>query len=363
MKIPGRLSLVIASVMLLAVAFFAAALLFNSRTEQREASNFTPSPQLEAILREGKPVFVSPEFLAAMPPGHRPLVPTPDDAAAGSRQASTFWKLNRRQHYAAVLLGGAEVWREVVESLIDSPAWVLSDVTPSGYLFKPAGSPAWHLPTRQEYEQRFPDRGERARWMILTAANLAALGRQSEAEQLLAMASATKKQTSLLLSTRASLAASRGHWEEAQSLGWASLKNDRANTAASEILIRALIECGRPDEALSRARQLAISASTPSSLFLLARAADAAGSREEEIDALDRLVSAIRKRGEPLGASLTYLGQANAKTGRRGDALRAFEEALKAPELTAEQRSVVRELMDHIAVESADKVNVESGEK
>ena len=67
MKIPGRLSLVIASVMLLAVAFIAAALLFNSRTEQREESIFSLSPPLEAILREGKPVFVSPEFLAAMP--------------------------------------------------------------------------------------------------------------------------------------------------------------------------------------------------------------------------------------------------------------------------------------------------------
>ena len=61
-----------------------------------------------------------------------------------------------------------------------------------------------------------------------------------------------------------------------------------------------------------------------------------------------RLIALARRHREPLGVTLTYLGQAYAKQGERGNALRAFQEAAMAPELSDEQHRVIRELMDHI---------------
>jgi tetratricopeptide (TPR) repeat protein len=228
---------------------------------------------------------------------------------------------------------------------------VLSDVSPWGYLFKPKfeGATEWRTPTPKELENRWPKSSDRAEFMILTAANLVAINRLPEADQLLAMAVTTKRHTSLLLSTQASLAASRTHWGDAVTLASESLRKDHANQAASEILIRGLIESGRTDEALDRARDLfALDEENEETLFLLARTANAAHSSQEEIDALARLVALGRKRNQPLGVSLTYLGQAYAKSGQRGEALRTFQQAVVAPELTDEQHKIIRDIMDHL---------------
>jgi tetratricopeptide (TPR) repeat protein len=130
-----------------------------------------------------------------------------------------------------------------------------------------------------------------------------------------------------------------------------SLVKDRTNTAARTIQVRALIECDRGDEALEQVRRLVEKSPNQESLFLLARAANAASDQVEEISALNRLVALGAKDHQPLGASLTYLGQAYAKNGERGEALRAFQKAIEAPELSGDQRKMIKELMDHIAPE------------
>jgi tetratricopeptide (TPR) repeat protein len=117
-------------------------------------------------------------------------------------------------------------------------------------------------------------------------------------------------------------------------------------------LVRSLIECNRTDEALDEARALTNgNGEDQQSLFLLARAANASGSNTEEIEALEKLTALARSDGQPLGVILTYLGQANAKMGRRGEALRAFQLAVVSPELTTQQRAMIREIMDHIMVD------------
>ena len=134
-----------------------------------------------------------------------------------------------------------------------------------------------------------------------------------------------------------------------------AVAKDSANDAAREILIRALTESNRPDEALSEARNLVQRQKNTESLFLLARAANAANSGDDEIASLQELVSLARKGNQPLGASLTYLGQALAKNGQRGEALRAFHEALTAPELTDEERKMIRQLAEHITPDQSSR--------
>ncbi len=304
---------------------------------------------LRELLGKGKPLFLSPSFLTDIPAGGTAQIPARSEIESALEDPAIFHRLHREKQFSAVLLSGSEPSRRLNESLLASPLWTLADVSPQGYLFRPAGSAPWLPPSAEMIVRLHPDPTERTWWLIATAENLIAIKRNGEAQELLAMAAATKRLPSALLGARASLAASRGKWNEALTLSRQSLAKDATNNASRMILIRALIECSRQEEALTEARPLARSNPTTETLFLLARASHAANSNAEEISALRELVRIARREKLPLGASLTYLGQAHARNGERGDALRAFQEAGNAPELTADQRLMIRELMDHLA--------------
>ena len=339
------------AVAILFITAFALWLLHRQRADRIDVRLATPAPFLQEVLRSGSPAFLSPEFFPFVPEDRKTLLPSIKECEAAARDKTTFWKLNRDHHFEVVLLGANPAWSPLLHSLLLSPLWVLSDVTPWGYLFKPnlPGSSAWQPPAETVLKEHWPMGLDRARFMILTASNLAAINHGDEAEALLEMAAATHELPSLILSTQASLAACRGNWQEAATRARESLHADRHNRGAQEILIRALVEKGLTDEALEKARSLvATQGEDEGTLFLLARAANAANSRAEEIDSLARLVTVAKKHGQPLGASLSYLGQAYAKNGQRSEALHAFQEAFLAPELTGEERKVIREIMDHL---------------
>ncbi len=342
------------TLVLLLITGASALFLYLRHQEVVDVRLATPVPLLQELLKSGKPIFTTSEFLPCIvpfPSSQKALFPTLADAEAAGRNKSLFWNLNREYHYGSLLVGASPAWHSLTESLLNSPLWVLTDVSPWGYVFKAPGTgvTAWQIPSEQELRQNWPRPDDRARFLILTAANLAAINLLPEAEQLLSMADALHSSPSLILSTRASIAASRGHWDEATTLSKESLHADSTNTAAEKILIRALIESGHAEEALDRAHELVSrNMEDADALFLLARAANAANSDKEEIEALTQLVSIAKKQNQAVGASLTYLGQAYAKYGDRGAALRTFQEASLAPELSEEQRKMIHDLMDHL---------------
>ena len=340
----------------LALVLLGMILLLTSCTKKITAKDpVLVSPMIEDLLKEatqqGKPLFLSPDLLDSIPKKDAPLLPTKEESLAAVQDPSAFYRLQRERHFSAILLSPYPGSMKLADSLLSSPLWTMTDVSPIGSLFRPVGSPAWRLPKSESLEQIHPDPAERAEWLITTAENLISLGKRDDAEQLLVIAATTRKLPSPLLSTRASLAASRGQWNEAMILAKESLGKDTANASAQATLVRALIECGRGDEALDQANRLVVKSPNQESLFLLARAANAAGDQAEEIRALNRLVALGAKEHQPLGASLTYLGQAYAKNGERGEALRTFQRAIEAPELTDDQRQMIKQLMDHIALE------------
>jgi hypothetical protein len=304
---------------------------------------------LRELLGKGKPLFLSPSFLTDIPAGGSAQIPARSEIESALEDPSNFHRRHREREFSAVLLSGSEPSRRLNESLLASPLWTLADVSPQGFLFRPAGSAPWIPPSTETIVRLHPDPTERTWWLIATAENLIAIKRNGAAEKLLTMATATKRLPSALLGAQASLAASRGKWSEALTLSRLSLAKDSNNNPSRMILIRALIECGRQEEALTEARTVARSNPNTETLFLLARAAHGANSNTEEISALRELVRIARREKLRLGASLTYLGQAYARNGKRGDALRAFQEAATAPELTAEQRRLIGELMNHLA--------------
>ena len=315
----------------------------------------SPTQLVFGQLNSGRSIFLSQEYLRFVPEDLQNQVPTPVESLAAGQHSGTFYRLNREKHYGAVFVGAEPAWKPLTESLLQSPLWVLADVSPWGYLFLPNGSTGWSMPDEKTLEKNWPSKTVRAWWLIGTSKSLILIGRTQEAQLLLHDAESTHRMPSLLLATKASLEASRGRWEEAMILSKQSLARDSRNKTASLILARALIECGHREEAYTLASQLADTpredADNGESFFLLARAAHAVGADGVEIESLNRLVELERRKGQPTGSTLTYLGQAYAKRGNRGEALRSLEQAFAAPELSDEQRGMIREIMDHLAVD------------
>jgi tetratricopeptide (TPR) repeat protein len=317
------------------------------RKNRHCGEDLSPLPRIKQLIKEGGPVFISPEFVNHVAHDSSALIPTFDEAIR-CQEAATFYSLNRERHFKAIFLGNRPSSLPLVRALLSSPLWVLGDVLPGGYVFLPLGRAAWSLPDEESLRKSYPDPHFRARWLIGTASSLIPIGRTLDAEKLLEMAAGTKKETSRLLATKASLAASRGDWSTALELSKKSHDLDDSDLMSSMIEIRALTECGRADEALELARNLVGRSENQETLFLLARAANAANSNTEEIEALQRVAIHARRERQSLGVILTYLGQAYAKKGNRGEALRTFQEAIAAPELTDEQRRLLRVIMDHL---------------
>ena len=322
----------------------------SSRDQERATASLRTA--LGEIVLGSKAVFLPPGFLVLLPKGTSAKIPSADESAKAITNPSSFHTLNREYRFDRVFLPPGPVCAPLRDHLIGSSVWVLSQVSPEGYLFRVAGSTPWHAPDAAEAERWMPDPDTRSLWMILSAENLLAIGHNEEAASLLSMASCSKKHESNRLAALASLEASSGHWNKAVDLAGKSLRSETRNRTSTMILVRALTETGHRDVALEKARAFVRVSPDAESLFLLARAANAAGDHAEEISALRRLVATAKKENQAAGASLLYLGQALARDGQRGEALRILEEAQSAPELTAEQKQLIRELRDHLAPSS-----------
>ena len=329
---------------------------------RHEKPDFRPTdafqPNLAAIIAQGDHFYLSPQFFDTTSLPTSSLILPKSDAERASRDPSRFHSLDRERHFSVALLSRSGGISPLGKDLLSSPLWTMTDVAPWGYQFERLGAKGkipWSPPSQASLAAVYPQDEKRTLWLVGTAENLVAIGRNKEAEQLLSMAAKPGKFPSRVLGARASLAASQGQWNEAMTLAGEAVAKDSANDAAREILIRALTESNRPDEALSEARNLVQRQKNTESLFLLARAANAANSGDDEIASLQELVSLARKGNQPLGASLTYLGQALAKNGQRGEALRAFHEALTAPELTDEERKMIRQLAEHITPDQSSR--------
>jgi tetratricopeptide (TPR) repeat protein len=310
--------------------------------------------QLQSLLSESmlgsKALFLPPGCLGLLkdkPSSVR--ISSPAQSAEAISNPASFHALNREYRFDRVFLLPGPICSPLRDRLLDSPVWLLSRVRPEGYLFTVAGSTPWHAPDAAEAASLVPDPGARSLWLIGTAENLIAIGHLEEATSLLNLATCSKKHEALRLAALSSVEAACGHWNKALDIAGQSLRIDRHNRTATMILIRGQAETGHSEEALSKARDFVQTSPDAESLFLLARAANEAGDHTEEINALRRLVVTAKEQHQPAGASLLYLGQALARDGQRGEALRALEEAEKAPELTEEQKRLIRELSDHLA--------------
>jgi hypothetical protein len=323
----------------------------SQSTQDPEKSVASLRKALDQSVAGSKSIFLPPGCLALLPGNTTVRHPSPEESAGALSSPAAFHALHRIHRFDRVFLLGGPSCSTLRDHLLESPVWVLSQVMPEGYLFAPTGSPPWHPPDASEAARLHPDPAERSLWLIATAENLIAIGNLDQAAALLNLSADSPEYQSRRLAALASLEATSGHWNKALDFAMQSLRLERRNRAATLILVRALTETGHTDEALSRARELASATPDAETLFLLARAANAAGDHSGEIQALQDLVALAAKQHQPSGASLLYLGQALARDGQRGEALRILEQTESAPELTEDQKKLIRELRTHLAPE------------
>ena len=354
MKHPrGNLVIIVGAVFVLIVMLWLA---IHLKRYSPRAGSKPPGQTIDLLvgaLEKHQHVFLSPEFYPCVPSQYLKSLPSLGEAATATKDFSAFYRLNREKRFSLLILGTHPLSSAMVRELISSPLWILSDASSWGYIITQniSGKSLWSPPTADALSKKYPDATARTEWLISTAENLVSIRRTGDAEALLRQVASTGMNHARLQAAQASLAAAQGRWIDALALAKEACRADPDSATTSEILIRALTECGRPNEALDVARKLTENLRNQESLFLLARAANAANSKEEEVTALRSLVALGREQHQTIGASLTYLGQAFARNGERGEALRTFQEALSQPELTQEQRSLLGQLIEHLTPE------------
>ena len=321
----------------------------KGRSQDQARATASLRTALDEAVRGSKAIFLPPGCQALLPKGISAKFPSTAESAESVSNPSSFHALNREYRFDRVFLLPGSLCASLRDHLLESPVWILSKVSPEGYLFRASGNAPWRAPDCDEAARMIPDPNERSLWLIGTAMNLIPIGHGEEASKLLELASCWRSHESQRLAELASLEAFMGHWEKALDLAGQALRGDRNNRTARTVMIRAEIETGHPDSAEERAKEFVHASPDAESFFLLARSANASGDHAGEIEALKNLVLIAKEQRQPVGASLLYLGQALARDGQRGEALRALEESERAPELTDTQRRLIRQLRDHLA--------------
>jgi len=126
-------------------------------------------------------------------------------------------------------------------------------------------------------------------------------------------------------------------------------KLDPSLPLAWETRSEALLHAGSVDDAYAAAqRAAALAPGDSGTLWLAARAANAARAYQTEAELLERLITLTTARGGDAGFYHLYLGQSYAKQGLARPALREFAAAAAAPGLTDEQRRELGEEMEQI---------------
>lgn len=262
------------------------------------------------------------------------------------------WRsLHRVHRYQAVLLTGP-VWayEPLLRHLVASPDWKLAMVDDTGFVFFPAFEGEKKF-TSGEPDTLFPDASDpsiRARRLAALAENLA-LADVEDYQNILAHARELAPLDPVVLSHAAAIHIRTKDWPAAEKSARLALEQNPRFSTARYLLIQALLNRGRSDEAYEESRQLlSLESRDIPILFLHARVAHAARAFQDEAATLEKLISLCRQRGVPEGGYRVYLGQAYAKLGKGPQAIEQFELALQSPLIDEPSKARIRETLEMV---------------
>jgi len=303
-------------------------------------------------IPDGAKVYVNPGGLpiarlsGPLPPG----ASTTADPRLG--REPSLWRAEDRKtrHTAVWLLGEKSEYAPLARHLGESPDWRLEAVDATGVLFVRAPRAAEFAtePAQQMAREMW---GGANRSAFLSEAALSSLAANAlpEAGELSASAIRNSDLSAPAAAARARVLVSLGDVRGALEQSDRATKLDPSLPLAWETRSEALLHAGSVDDAYAAAqRAAALAPGDAGTLWLAARAANAARAYQTEAELLEHLIALTTARGGDAGFYHLYLGQSYAKQGLARPALREFAAAAAAPGLTDEQRRELSEEMEQI---------------
>lgn len=313
-------------------------------------STVRPTLTRDALPADGS-VYINPRGLAIA----RLAGPLPAGADAAlapqlAREPSLWRAQDRQTRYTATwLLGDKSDYAPLARHLGESPDWRLAAVDATGALFIRAPRTAEFAtePAQQMAREMW---GGANRSSFLAGASLACLAANAlpEAGELSAAAVRNSDLSAPAAAIRARVLVSLGEVRRALEQSERATRLDPTLPLAWEVRSEAFLHAGLTDDAYAAAQKAAaLSPGDTGTLWLAARAANAARAFQTEAELLEGLIALTTARGGDAGFYRFYLGQSYAKQGLARPALRELEAAAASPGLSADQR---RELEEEIAL-------------
>jgi tetratricopeptide (TPR) repeat protein len=265
----------------------------------------------------------------------------------------TLWRqLDRKWRFeAALLTGDPASYRELCAHLRASSDWVLSYLDHTSIIFRRAPAPPWKPESLKNLSERFAYYGaaERVTFLVGLAGRLMAVNQDDEAKRQLELALTLDDKSPAVLSQWAVYHMNRGAAQEALVCAEKATEADRDFASAWSVKAQAYMRLRNAPKAFEASSQLVrVNPKDPSTLLLHARIAHENHAYHTEIDALKLLIKDARHAGYPLAGYRTYLAQAYASSGAAREAVEEFQNVLKEPEASPEQRQFAQESIQRI---------------
>lgn len=305
-----------------------------------------------ALPQEGE-IYINPAGLPVARFGGQPPVGAGNGGAgqALGREPGLWRAEDRRMRFRAVwLLGDKSDYAPLARHLGGSADWQLAAVDATGLLFeRRPKSGVFATEPAQQLARTMTGGANRSGFLSASALACLAAGSITESGELSATAVRRSDQSSVAAATRALVLISLGQVRDALEESLRAVRLDPSSAEAWRVRTEALLHGGLADDAYAAGQQaVRFAPGEAGTLWLAARAANAARAFQSESEILERLISLTEGRRGDAGFYHFYLGQSYAKQGLRRPALWAFENAAKAPGLTDDQRRQIHEEMDLI---------------
>jgi tetratricopeptide (TPR) repeat protein len=272
---------------------------------------------------------------------------------ARATQDPKLWRqLDRKNRFDAILLmGDPASYQPLLKHLLDTKDWKLTFLDQSILLFKRLPCAEWNENDLAAIENTLSKRPapERVKMLVQLANKLVSVDRAAHAKPCLDEALALDDKSPEVWTALALYHAKFSQWDEALAKAERALSLDPDYQPAMAAKAQLLLGMNRCNEALPLSQKLVrLSPRDPATLYLHAKIAHGAHYYTEEIATLKTLVDLAGKAGQSAAGYRIYLGQAYASDSQAEPALEQFEKALADPEISAEQRSFIKEFIRRI---------------
>jgi tetratricopeptide (TPR) repeat protein len=330
----------------------------------------TPKLAVEALV--GQSLYYNGQartWIAAQ----RPELLTAEDKQDGSERVrafaqavqspNLFRQLDRQNRFDTLfLVGDPSTYRPLLDHLLDTPDWTLTYLDHTSLIFHRAGNDPWTEAKLQALRGKFAEASARDRAAVLagTAVKLIAVRKRELGKKLADEAVELDSGLPDGWSARARYHLERGEWNPAIADADRALEIDGDYMHALASKAQALYATKHFTDAYRVSKKLIEKMpDDPGVLFYYAKICHEAHAFEEEIKALQKLISLAELCERPTSEYRIYLGQAFARTGKGPEALEQYGKALADPDLPRDQQAEVGRTMEQIR----SKVGAEGGDK